>query len=109
MNRNQHALRLSVMMSELIVAQRHLAGLEEDTLHGAPPVVLVRSAHSMHLPLAADGVAILLACYAQEDISANVFEAHSLIALPVDAITLHCPHVQVVTLAILSKGTDFLQ
>ena len=38
-----------------------------------------------------------------------MFEAHSLIALPVGAVALHCPHVQVVAFAVLSEGTDLLQ
>lgn len=96
-------------MSELIVVERLLAGLDEDALHGAPPVVLVGSAHAMHLALAADGVAVLLACHAQKDVGAHVFEAHGLIALPVNAIALHRPHIQIVTLAVLSEGTDLLQ
>ena len=38
-------------------------GLNEHTLHGTPPVVLVGRAHAMHLALATDGVAILLSCH----------------------------------------------
>lgn len=94
--------------SELIMALWLLAGLDEDALHGAPPVVLVGRAHTMHLTLAADGVAILLTCHTQIYVCAHVFEAHSFIALPVDALTLHRPHVQVVALAILSKSADLL-
>lgn len=95
-------------MSELIVALWLLAGLDENTLHGAPPVVLVGGAHAVHLALAANRVAILLACHAQKDIGAHVFEAHSLIALPVDTVTLHLPHIQTVTFTVLSKGADLL-
>lgn len=98
-----------VMMSELVMAYQLLAGLNEDALHGAPPVVLVGGAHAMHLPLAADGVAILLPCHTQEDVRAHMFESHSLITLPVDTLTLHCPQVQVITLAILSKGANLLE
>lgn len=91
------------------MTQQLLAGLDEDTLHGAPPVVLVGGAHAVHLTLAADGVAVLLACHAQEDVGAHMSEAYSLITLPVDAITLHHPQVQIVTLAVLSKGADLLK
>ena len=70
--------------------------------------MLVGGAHAMHLPLTADGMAVLLACHAQEDIGAHVFEAHRLVTLPVDGIALHCPQIQVVTFAVLSKGTDLL-
>ena len=96
-------------MSELIVAQWLLAGLDEYTLHGAPPVVLVGRAHAVHLALAADGVAVLLPRYTQEDVSAHVFKAHGLVALPLDAVTLYRPHIQVVALAMLSERTDLLQ
>lgn len=91
------------------MVQRHLAGLQEDALHGAPPVVLVSSTHAVHLLLAADGVAVLLPGHTQEDVGAHVFEAHILLALPVDAITLDRPHVQIVSLAVLSKSADLLQ
>lgn len=101
-------LCLLLIMSELIVAQQLLAGPDKDTLHGAPPVVLVGGAHAVHLALAADGVAVLLACHTQEDVSACMFEAHGLIAFPMDAITLNCPHIQVVTLAVLSESADLL-
>lgn len=91
------------------MAQRLLAGLDVDTLHGAPPVVLVGRSHAVHLALASDGVAVLLARHAQKDVGAHVFETHSLVALPVVTITLHGPHVQVVTFAVLSKSADLLQ
>lgn len=95
-------------MSELVVAHWLLAGLDEDTLHGAPPVVLVGRAHAVHLALAADGVTVLLPRYTQEDVSAHVFEAHGLVALPMDAVTLHRPHIQVIALAMFSKRADLL-
>lgn len=104
-----HALCLLVMRSELVVAQGLLAGLDEDAFHGTPPVVLVGRAHAMHLALAADGVAVLFARHGQEDVGAHMFEAHSLVTLPVDAITLHHPHIQVIALTVLSKCTDLLQ
>lgn len=97
-----------MMMSEFIVAQRFLAGLDEDALHSTPPVVLIGRAHAVHLPLSTYGVAILFARHTQEDVGAHVFEAHSLVALPVNAFTLNRPHVQVVTLAILSESTHLL-
>lgn len=96
-------------MSELVVAQRLLTGLDEDALHGTPPVVLVGRAHAVHLALAADGVAVLLPCHTQEDVGANVFKAHGLVTLPVDAFALHRPHIQVVALAMLSERADLLQ
>lgn len=95
-------------MSQLIVAQRLQAGLDEDPLHRAPKVVLVGGVHAVHLPLTADGVSVLLAGDAQEDVGAHVFEAHHLVPLPVVAIALNRPHVQVVPLAVLSKRTNFL-
>ncbi len=104
-----HILCVSKWRSELIMAHRLLRGLDEDTLHWAPPVVLVRGAHAVHFALATDWVAILLACHAQEDVCAHMFEAHSLITLPVDAVALYCPNVQVVTLTIFTKSADLLQ
>lgn len=101
-------MMMMMMMSEFIVAQRFLAGLDEDTLHSTPPVVLIGGAHAVHLPLSTYGVAILFARHTQEDVCAQVFEAHSLVALPVNAFTLNRPHVQVVTLAILSESTHLL-
>lgn len=85
------------------------AGHDEDALHGAPPVVLVGSGHAVHLALAADGVAELLARHAQEDARAHVLEAHHLVALPVDTVALHRPHVQVVALAVLPEGAHLLR
>lgn len=94
--------------SELVVAHWVLAGLDKHPLHGAPPVVLVGRPHAVDLSLAPDGVAVLLARHAQVDVGAHVFEAHGLLALPVVAVTLDGPHVQVVALAVLSKSADFL-
>lgn len=90
------------------MAKRLLAGLDEHALHGAPPVVLVGGSHAVDLPLAPDGVSVLLARHAQVDISAHVLEAHGLLALPVVAVTLNGPHVQVVAFAVLPKGADLL-
>lgn len=101
-------LCVTVMMSELIMPQRLLAGLDEDALHGAPPVVLVGSAHAVHLALTTDGVAVLLPGHTQVNIGAYVFEANGFIALPVDAVTLHFPDVQVITLATLPECADLL-
>lgn len=101
-------MMMMMMMSEFIVAQRFLAGLDEDALHSTPPVVLIGGAHAVHLPLSTYGVAVLLACHAQENVGAYVFEAHSLVALPVNAFALNRPHVQVVTLAVLSESTHLL-
>lgn len=101
-------MMMMMMMSEFIVAQWFLAGLDEDALHSTPPVVLIGGAHAVHLPLSTYGVAVLLACHAQEDVGAYVFEAHSLVALPVNAFALNRPHVQVVTLAVLSESTHLL-
>lgn len=98
-----------MMMSEFVVALWLLAGLDEDALHGAPPGVLAGGAHAVHLALATDGVAVLFARHAQEDVGSHVFEPHRLVAPPVDAVALHRPHVQVVAFAILSKGADLLQ
>lgn len=100
--------RPPVTRSQLVVAQRHLAGHEEHALHGAPPVVLVGSAHAVHLALPADRVAVLLAGHAQEDVGAHVLEAHRLVALPMVAVALHRPRVQGVALAILPEGADLL-
>lgn len=102
-------VHVAVTTSELIVAQQFLAGLNEDTLHCTPPVVLVGGAHAMHLPLATDGVAVLFSRHTQENISAHVFEAHRLIALPMDGIALYRPHIQVIALPILSEGAYLLQ
>lgn len=95
-------------MSQLIVAKRLQAGLDEDPLHRAPKVVLVGGVHAVHLPLTADGVSVLLTGDAQEDVGAHVFETHHVVPLPVLAIALNRPHVQIVSLAILPERTDFL-
>lgn len=70
--------------------------------------MLVSSSHAVNLPLASDGVAVLLACHTQVDVSAHVFEAHCFVTLPVVTVTLNSPDVEVITFAILSKSTDFL-
>lgn len=95
--------------SELVVADRTGAGLDEHALHRPPPVVLVGRSHAVNLSLAADGVAVLLARHAQVHVSAHVLEAHGLLALPVVAVTLDGPHVQVVSFSVLSKGADLLR
>ena len=38
-----------------------------------------------------------------------MFKTHGLVALPVVAIALHGPYIQVVTFAIFSKSADLLQ
>lgn len=63
----------------------------------------------MYFPLATDGRAILLTGDTQENIGTDMLESHAIIALPVNTITLHCPNIQVITLAILSECTDLLQ
>lgn len=94
--------------SELVVAYGFLARLDEDALHGAPPVVLVGRPHGVHFTLAPDGVSILLPCHAQIDVGAHVFEAHVFVPLPVVAVTLHRPDVKVVPFAVVSEGADLL-
>lgn len=95
-------------MSELVVAQRLLAGLDEDAFHDAPPVVLVGRGHAVHLTLAADWVAVLLPRYTEEDVGAHVFKANGVVALPMVAVALHHPHIQVIALAVLSERADLL-
>lgn len=90
------------------MAQWLLARHDEHALHGAPPVVLVGGSHGVHFTLTPDGVSILLPCHAQVNAGAHVFETHVLVSLPVLAVTLHRPHVQVVPLAVVSKRTDLL-
>ncbi|MEQ2230992.1 hypothetical protein ILYODFUR_034864 [Ilyodon furcidens] len=109
-NRKNHVQNLFVteLMSEFIVPQRLLAGLNKHAFHGAPPGVLVWGAHAVHLALATDRMAILLACNTEEDLCAHVFEADWVITLPVDSLTLDSPHIQIITLSVLSKGADFL-
>lgn len=94
--------------SELIVAYGFLARLDEDALHGAPPVVLVGRSHGVHLALTPDGVSILLPCHTQINVGAHVFEAHVFFSLPVVTVTLHCPDVEVVPFAIVAERADFL-
>lgn len=96
------------MTSELVVSQWLCARLDEHALHGAPPVVLIGGVHAMHLSLSADGVAVLFAGDAQKHVRACVFEAHCLVPVPVDAVALHRPHVQIVALAILAKSAHLL-
>lgn len=98
----------SLLRSELVVANRLLAGLDEHALHGTPPVVLIGRPHAVNLSLAPNGVAVLLARHAQIDVGAHVLEAHGLVALPVVAVALNGPHVQVVAFAVLSKRADLL-
>lgn len=94
--------------SELVVAHRLLARLDEDALHGAPPVVLVGRSHGVHFTLTPDGVSILLPRHTQINAGAHVFETHVFVPLPVVAVTLHRPYVKVVPLAVVSERTDFL-
>lgn len=94
--------------SELVVAYWVLARLDEDALHGAPPVVLVGRSHGVHFTLTPDGVSILLPCHTQINAGAHVFEAHVFIPLPVVAVTLHRPCVKVVPFAVVSERADLL-
>lgn len=93
---------------ELVVSEWVVAGLDEDSLHDLPVVVVVGRVHAVHLTLPADGVAVLLARHAQEGVGAHVLEAHGLLAVPVAAAALHRPHVQVVALAVLAERAHFL-
>lgn len=104
-----HVLRVIRWRSELVMAHWLLAGLDENTLHGAPPVVLVGRFHAMHFTLAPDWVSILLPGHAQINVGAHMFETHVLISFPEVAITLHCPNIQVIPFTILSKSADLLQ
>lgn len=106
--RASHVHVRTVPGSELVVAKRVQAGLDEHALHGAPPVVLVGGPHAVDLPLAPDGVAVLLARHTQVHVRAHVLEAHGLVTLPVVAVALDAPHVQVVAFAVLPKRADLL-
>lgn len=95
-------------MSKFIMPERLLTGLNKHAFHGAPQAVLAGGAHAVHLALATDRVAVLFACNAKEDICAHVFESYRLLTVPVDSITLDSPHIQIIPLSVLSKGTHFL-
>lgn len=62
----------------------------------------------MNLPLAADGVPVLLPRDGQEHLGAHVLEAHGILPLPVRTTALHNPEIQVIAFAIIPKGTYFL-
>lgn len=83
-------------------------GFDEDSLHGFPVVVVVGSRHAMNLPLAPDGVPVLLPRDGQEHLGAHVLEAHGILPLPVRTTALHNPEIQVIAFAIIPKGTYFL-
>lgn len=94
--------------SELIVLCEVQAGLNEDTLHCLPVIVLIWRMHAMDFPLASDWVTILLACYWKECICSYVLETHCIIPAPVTSTALHCPHIQVISFTIITKGAYFL-
>lgn len=62
----------------------------------------------MNFPLASNGVAILLPRDGQEHLSPHVLEAHGILPLPVSPTALHNPEIQVISFAIIPKGTYFL-
>lgn len=64
--------------------------------------------HAVHFSLTVDGPAVLLARHRQQSVSGRVTEPNGLIALPHGACTQNGPLVQMVTLAVLAKGTDLL-
>lgn len=94
--------------SELIMFCRVQTGFDEDSLHGFPIVVVVGSRHAMDLPLASDGVAVLLPRDGQEHVGPHVLEAHGILPLPVSPTALHNPEIQVISFTIIPKGTYFL-
>lgn len=84
------------------------AGFDEDSLHGLPIVVVVGSSHAMDLSLASNGVAVLLPRDGQEHLGPHVLEAHGILPLPESPTALHNPEIQVISFAIIPKGTYFL-
>lgn len=94
--------------SELIMFCRVQAGFDEDSLHGFPIVVVVGGRHAVHLALAPDGVPVLLPRDGQEHLGPHVLEAHGVLPLPESPTALHNPEIQVISFAIIPKGTYFL-
>lgn len=62
----------------------------------------------MNFPLASNGVAILFPGYWKEHLSPHVLEAHCVLPLPVSPTALHNPYIEVISFAIITKGTYFL-
>lgn len=85
-----------------------LAGFNEDALHCPPVAVWAADHHAMHLSLAMDGSAVLLACHRQQSLGGRVLEADRLVPLPDGACAQDRPLVQMITLTVLTKGTDLL-
>ena len=98
----------SFVNSELIVFCRVHTGFDEDSFHRFPVVVMISSRHAMNFPLASNGMAILLPCYWKEHLSSYVLEAHRILPLPVSSTALHNPYIEVISFAIITKGTYFL-
>lgn len=94
--------------SELIVFCRVHTGFDEDSFHCFPIVVMISSRHAMNFPLASNGVAILFPSYRKEHLSPHVLEAHRVLPLPVSPTALHNPYIEVISFAIITKGTYFL-
>lgn len=86
----------------------HFTGFHENPLHGFPVAVLGAAGHRVHFSLAVDGPAVLLTRHWQQRFRGSVLETHRLITLPYRTPTQYGPLIQMVTFAILSKGTDFL-
>lgn len=81
---------------------------DEGSFHGFPIVVVVGSRHAMNFPLTSNGVAVLLPRDGQEHLGPHVLEAHGILPLPVSPTALHNPDIQVISFAIIPKGTYFL-
>lgn len=62
----------------------------------------------MNFPLTSNGVAVLLPRDGQEHLGPHVLEAHGILPLPVSPTALHNPDIQVISFAIIPKGTYFL-
>lgn len=98
----------SSVKSELIMFCRVHTGFDEDALHCFPIVVMISSRHAMNFPLASNGMAILFPSYWKEHLSSYVLEAHCILPLPVSPTALHNPYIEVISFAIITKGTYFL-
>lgn len=101
------SLKLSVQCTNEIPGS-NLTGFHEDALHCFPVAVWAADHHAVHFSLAMDGSAVLFSRHRQQSIGGRVAEPNWVIPLPNRACTQNGPLVQMVSLTILTKGTDLL-
>lgn len=99
---------LSVWVTVVSAACRHLTGFHKDALHGFPQAVLAGAWHGVNFSLTVDRLPILLPCHWQQCLSGLVAKADGLLSFPHRPPTLNCPLVQVIPFPFISKCAHLL-